>query len=252
MAQSRPDAGSDSLVSKPVLHSFQGQDAFVLAACGEQRGGFFLDSGASDGVWGSNTRTLETQYGWKGICIEPNDALYAQLVRNRSCICLNCCLYDRDADVEFFEAAEVYGGIVCEYESGHLEFARTFVSRKQSKPCAMPPEVVRKPAQSIRTLLRSQRAPSVIDYWSLDTEGSELAILRSFPFDEYRVRFLTVEHNHTRSRDAIADFLAGHGLRRVVELGIDDGYAWVGNESGTAWRSQAWIRSSKRHNGGGQ
>jgi hypothetical protein len=37
--------------------------------------------------------------------------------------------------------------------------------------------------------------PPVIDYWSLNTEGSEFAILKSFPFDEYSFRVLTVEHN---------------------------------------------------------
>ncbi len=220
------------------FHSFQGQDRFVVAASGGQRGGFFLDSGASDGVFGSNTRTLERDLGWRGICVEPNDALYARLSASRSCVCLNCCLYDRDGDVEFFEAAEVYGGILDEYHPAHLAFARAFVGRHGAEPDT----TATKKARTVASILREHRAPPIIDYWSLDTEGSELAILRSFPFHAYRVRFLTVEHNHAPVREDIADLLAGHGLRRVADLGIDDAYAFVGHPSRTAWRSAAWRR----------
>ena len=56
------------------------------------------------------------------------------------------------------------------------------------------------------------------------------------------MRFLTVEHNHGPVREEIADFLAYYGMRRVVDLGIDDGYTWVGHNSGAAWRSSAWAR----------
>jgi FkbM family methyltransferase len=228
-------------VTEPTFHSYQGQDRFVVAACGGQRDGFFLDSGASDGLTGSNTLTLEAEYGWTGICIEPNVQLHARLVRNRTCRCLDCCLYDREGEAEFFEAAGVFGGILDEYQPAHLEFARGSVAQL---PTGAPP-VVAKRTRTVGSILRDCRAPSVIDYWSLDTEGSELTILRTFPFDEYRVRFLTVEHNHTPLRAAVADFLAIHGLRRVVELGIDDGYAWTGDRPIAGWRSRAWPRPGR-------
>ncbi|HEX8096216.1 FkbM family methyltransferase [Jatrophihabitans sp.] len=247
MAIGRVRTDPAQAVTGPTFHSYQGQDRFVLAACGGQRGGFFLDSGASDGLHGSNTRTLEVEYGWTGICIEPNTELHARLVSNRNCICLDCCLYDREGDVEFFEAAQVYGGIVDEYDPGHLEFARAFVARQPSDSASSAAPVT-KSARTIRSVLQEFRAPRVIDYWSLDTEGSELAILRAFPFEEYRVRFLTVEHNHTPIRAAISAFLAGHGFQRVVDLGIDDGYAWVGNQAGAGWRSPVWSRAGRRLN----
>lgn len=227
-----------------MFHSYQGQDRFILAACGAESGGYFIDSGASDGVSGSNTRMLEQEYGWRGICVEPNDALYARLIRNRTCICLNCCLYDRDGEAEFLEVAEVYGGIVAEYQPDHLRFVRAFLAKKIGQPATTAP--VRKQTRTIRTILHEYRAPRIIDYWSLDTEGSELAILRSFPFEEYLVRFLTVEHNYAPARADIGAFLATRGFRRIAELGIDDGYAWVGQFSRPGWRSRAWCRPSAR------
>jgi len=227
--------------------SYQGQDRFVLAACGGMRGGYFLDSGASDGLRGSNTRLLESEYGWRGICVEPNADLYARLVANRSCICLNCCLYDCDGPVEFFEAAQVYGGIIAEYEPDHLRFAEAFVANGHDRRRGLDTLTVEKPARTIRSVLRTCGAPSVIDYWSLDTEGSELTLLRSFPFDEYQVRMLTVEHNHSSVREEIRAFLEGRGFRRVVSLGIDDGYVWTGRAGRPPWQSRAWpSRSSAR------
>jgi hypothetical protein len=208
----------------PPSYSYQGQDLFVLDALGHQDGGYFLDSGASNGVRGSNTKLLESVYGWRGICVEPNERLFAELVRNRTCVCLDCCLYDREGPVEFFEAAEVYGGIVPEYVPDHLAFARAHVAGTDGAPPATAPPTVLKPARTIASVLRAAGAPRVIDYWSLDTEGSELTLLRSFPFDQYRLRVLTVEHNNASSREAIRAFLATHGYHRVRSLGIDDAY----------------------------
>ncbi|MFL6139738.1 MAG: FkbM family methyltransferase [Frankiaceae bacterium] len=221
-----------------VSHSYQGQDLFVVEALGGLRGGFFLDSGASDGVSGSNTLLLESGFGWRGICVEPNEQLFARLSGARRCACVNCCLYDRDGEVTFFEAAGVLGGIVDEYDPGLLSYARAMVDAQQGAGAGPVP----KPARTIRSLLRELRAPRVIDYWSLDTEGSELALLRSFPFDEHVVRVLTVEHNLTPAREAIRCFLEARGYRRARAMGIDDGYVLGTSMPRQAWRSAAWSR----------
>jgi hypothetical protein len=219
-------------------HSYQGQDRFVVEALDGLGGGFFLDSGASDGVSGSNTLLLESQFGWRGICVEPNEASFARLIRDRRCVCVNCCLYDRPGDVSFFEAAGVLGGIVNEYEPGLFRYARSIVDAQQGAETGP----VTKPARTVRSILRECDAPRIIDYWSLDTEGSELAILSSFPFDEYAVRVLTVEHNLTPVREKIRRFLESRGYQRVRQLGIDDGYVLRSAVQRSAWFSGAWSR----------
>src|SRR5205814_5665025 len=94
-----------------LMFSQYAQDDFVLEVLGGKRGGFFLDSGAADGVTLSNTYLLEKAFGWSGICVEPNEVFFEALVRNRLCHCVSCCLYDREGDVEFLEKAEMFGGI---------------------------------------------------------------------------------------------------------------------------------------------
>ncbi len=155
-------------------------------------------------------------------------------------MCVNCCLYDSDGEVEFFEDAGVLGGIVQEYHPALLRQARDLVA-------ATRPGSDRHRWSGHRTSGRCSRehdAPRVIDYWSLDTEGSELAILRSFPFDAYAVRVLTVEHNGTSMRWQIRRFLESRGYEMVRELGIDDAYVPRGAGGVPSWRSRAWSRSA--------
>jgi Methyltransferase FkbM domain len=84
------------------------------------------------------------------------------------------------------------------------------------------PITVKKAARRLRSVLQECGAPRIIDYWSLDTEGSELTILKSFPFDAYCV--LTIEHNRFSVRDEIRAFLEARGYWWVRDMGIDDCY----------------------------
>ena len=45
-----------------------------------------LEAGATDGITLSNTYLLETEYGWSGICCEPNPRFFDKLKGNRNCI----------------------------------------------------------------------------------------------------------------------------------------------------------------------
>jgi len=232
-------------------YSYQGQDLFVMDVLDGQVGGFFLDSGASNGHKGSNTWLLESQYGWRGVCVEPNAETFRQLKANRSCVCLDCCLYDRDGAVNFLEAAGVYGGIIDEYDARHLSFTRRVLGERWPDGALAP--TVSKSARTIRSVLRDTGAPRTIDYWSLDTEGSELTLLKGFPYDEYRFRVLTVEHNNGPIREEIRTFLEGCGYVWARDLGIDDGYVLADDRArddvmGRAWRSAAWRgrRGSER------
>lgn len=204
------------------LYSEFGQDIFVLEMLGWKRNGFFLDSGASDGVLSNNTHLLEVAYDWNGICIEPNTDFFEKLVKNRKCYCLNYCLYDKEDYVDFLELGNVVGGIMEEYHPTHLDLAKA--SYDIQKDMYGNPKTVKKLARTINQVLKECNSPQIIDYWSLDTEGSELAILKSFPFDEYSFRVITVEHNHFPVREEIREFLDYHGYQRVRELEVDDCY----------------------------
>ena len=80
----------------------------------------------------------------------------------------------------------------------------------------------------MRSILQMHMAPSVIDYLSLDVEGHEYEILKDFPFDEYKFRCITVEHNepHTgpQMRMSIRELLRRNDY--VFIKGNDDVHNW--------------------------
>ncbi|WP_374362555.1 FkbM family methyltransferase [Pseudoduganella danionis] len=215
-----------------------GQDYFVLQVLNGLRGGYFLDTGATDGITSSNTLLLERDYGWHGICVEPNARYFAALQNNRRCLCLPDCLDQTSGVVEFVEGAGMLGGIRGHYPAMMWRYVQRCYGAQ--------PASVRKHTRNIGELLQASAAPAVIDYWSLDTEGAELAILRGFPFEHYRFRVLTVEHNRQPMRDEIERLLNRHGYRRVHDFGIDDAYLSadlsVPASLRAAWRSAALRR----------
>ena len=209
----------------------------MLRILGYPRHGFFLDSGASDGVSASNTYLLETQYGWRGICVEPNSSFFSALVKNRNAVCINCCLYDSEGAVEFVEAGTL-GGVLHDYPPALLAHATRMYPLPRDGNGNL--TTVSKPSRTISSVLAQFRAPRVIDYWSLDTEGSELRILKSFPFGDYRVRVITVEHNRYPVRTEIQHFLQGYGYVLVMDFDIDDCYVEASLVAETLGRR--WIR----------
>ena len=67
----------------------------------------------------------------------------------------------------------------------------------------------------------------MIDYLSIDTEGSELAILEGIDWSRYRFRCITVEHNFTEQRQGIRKLLEAQGYRHREQQWDD----WFWKES---------------------
>jgi hypothetical protein len=69
---------------------------------------------------------------------------------------------------------------------------------------------------TLRDLLYLADSPRQIDYLSMDTEGSELDILKSFPFDEFTFRFISIEHNNSENRERIKNFMNSKGYFEIL------------------------------------
>lgn len=193
-----------------------GQDLWVLERSAGKRDGFFVEFGATDGVLLSNTYLLETAMGWKGICAEPNPKYFSRLRQNRRCQVTDACIGARTGDVVEFVLAEEFGGMASDME-------RDMHGGRRQAYWAEPANRARFTTESLHDMLARLGAPRDIDYLSIDTEGSELAILSTFPFDRWNVRLISVEHNYSPDRAGIQALLEGHGYRRT-EAQWDDWY----------------------------
>lgn len=206
------------------------QDLFVLSELGRNPDDahFFVEFGATDGVSFSNTHLLEKELGWTGVLAEPARVWHGALRANRSCLIdFRCVSASSGEVVKFVEVAEADGGVpelssVLEYADSGDKFAAVRMASKN---------VYDVETVSLSDLLDACSAPSVVSYLSVDTEGSELAILRAFDFSRYQFRVITVEHNYRPEiRQGLYELLVGHGYQRKYEdLSLwDDWYVLPG------------------------
>jgi FkbM family methyltransferase len=182
-----------------------GQDLWVLERTGYKRGGFFVEFGATDGVLLSNTWLLEKEFEWQGICAEPNPKFYSQLQRNRGCKLSSQCIGGQTGKEVEFIFADAYGGIQ-EYaaDDQHKEKREAY----RAAGCTAQLTTI-----SLHDFLTEHKAPKDIDYLSIDTEGSEYEILKYFPFDQWNIQLLNIEHNFTKCREDILSLLEKNGYQ---------------------------------------
>ena len=68
-------------------------------------------------------------------------------------------------------------------------------------------------------MLIKYNAPKLIDYLSIDTEGSEFEILKNFDFNNFKFRVITCEHNFSDNREKIYKLLTDNGyIRKFVKI----------------------------------
>jgi len=176
-------------------YSQAGQDKWVCDFFNNKRDGYFLDIGAGDGIGDNNTYYLEKQLEWKGLCIECGDKDFDACKSIRSATCIKTGIWS-DNKVLFYNIGthsindKGIGSIV---------------------PCL-----------TLSRLFSKYNVPSVIDYVSLDIEGSELEALKGWPWETHNAILFTVEHNLYLKNDptmknSLFNFLTEKGYERVVE-----------------------------------
>jgi len=200
---------------KKLSPSQLGQDLWVLEQTNYKKGGFFVEFGATDGVLLSNSYLLEKEFAWQGLCAEPNPNYYQQLIMNRNCLTSDSCIAAKTGESVEFILANEYGGIAS-YADDDAHADKRAAYKKEGR-------IVELTTISLHDFLCTNNAPKEIDYISIDTEGSELDILKSFPFEKWKVSLFSIEHNFTENRVLIRELLEAHDYQ-CIETKFDDWY----------------------------
>ena len=154
----------------------------------ELRGGYFVEAGACGGFLGSASYVLEREFDWTGICVEPVEKYYKQLVKRRSCETDARCLSDVTGDtVEFLTYTDDMA------RSGILALNKNdqWATEHHATGTTTTKETV-----TLADLLRQHSAPATIEYLCLDVEGAEPTILGAFDFEGgHRILAISVEGN---------------------------------------------------------
>ncbi len=182
------------------------QDLFVLLALDFKQNGYFVDFGATNGNFHSNSWILEKKFGWSGIIAEPGKCWHHDLLNNRKCqISTKCIWKESGENILFNEADDAGFSTIDAYTSSdHHSEMRKYGNKYQVETI------------SLSDLLDSHDAPKDIDYLSIDTEGTEYDILAAFDFEKWDISIITVEHNHTDKRDKIKTLLESKGFVWVL------------------------------------
>ena len=180
------------------------QESFALLETNFKTRGFFVEIGATNGVYASNTYLLEKRFKWKGVLAEPAKIWHADLYKNRSCYIEKSCVWSSSGKVINFSESKVPSFSTVKKFAGN-DIHRN--ERKDSKNYNVK-------TISLADLLKKYNAPKIIDYLSIDTEGSEFEILKKFNFNSYKFNFICCEHNYNSIvRKKINNLLRKNGYK---------------------------------------
>jgi FkbM family methyltransferase len=187
------------------------QDIFALYNCGFEPQ-WFLEFGANDGISLSNSILLES-LGWNGIIGEALNRLYLLAKYTRKCHVVEGALSEFSGlELEFYDQNLISSSVGYANLDQHGEL-RALGSLSKVKTIR------------IDEILSSYNSPKTIGFFSLDVEGAEVEVLKTFPFDRYFVKCAAIEHNHTLQEKVIDEIMEINGFEKVLtSFSAHDGF----------------------------
>jgi hypothetical protein len=183
------------------------QDEIVSTLLHGKRDGYFVDLAANDAVRISNTYALETNFGWRGLCLEPNPMYWPSLAYRKCHVVAAVVGQQSMEEVQFKypNRAGPQGGIV----------GKDFDNKEASKFGEDHPRYT----ATLLDIFERFGTPFVIDYLSLDIEGAEELVMQGFPFERYRINVLTIERPSDKLRSLLEqnDYILLKELKRWGE-----------------------------------
>ena len=178
------------------------QDLFVYNVFykSKKTRGFYIEMGAGNGVYISNTKLLDNK-GWTGLLIEPSNAYDELIINRKNDICVNALISDKEENLNFIEIHDkgqssslnntLLSKVLIDdddnddidnWAKNKVDIYGTIKEIKNLKTTTM------------ESVLDKNNCPKIIDYFSLDVEGMEYKVLKNFPFEKYQINLLGIEH----------------------------------------------------------
>jgi FkbM family methyltransferase len=193
---------------------------FVVLLFEGREGGSFVDVGANDGITWSNTLVLEEGYGWNGLCIEPHPEAFEKLDTNRQSECLNMGVSDVDEELEFCKIdgySEMLSGFTKFYCEKHKERVEAETKEHDDKV-----SYINIPSKKLSEVL-AERKVTHVNYLSIDTEGSELQVLKGADLEKNTIDLISCEDNY--GYDDVQKYLKQLNYNFLTKVCGDNFYA---------------------------
>ncbi len=200
-----------------MYHSQQGEDSFLHQNFLNYTDGFFIELGAMDGILYSNSLFFERNLNWSGVLIEPTRQ-FDQLINNRpNCYNFNYAVSEDEGQVEFLGDGAL-GGIKNLLPEQHIKGWNLNINNSylvESKP--------------IRKILEGIDIKRV-DLFSIDVEGGELEVLKTFDWDipVYIVLIEISKYDEKKDQEC-RDFLKSKGFEFDSNVGCNE--VWINKKN---------------------
>jgi FkbM family methyltransferase len=180
--------------------------------------GVCIEVGAVDGIEYSNSYHFELS-GWDTLCIEPIPIYYEKLSKNRK-RSLNYAISSENIDNVDFTSV-VLNNDSRTAISGIYVDDRLF---KQIKNLGYNPikEKIKVSSRRLDWCIENYFNFETIDFISIDTEGTELDVLKSFDVNKYNIKLLVIENNFNDSD--IENYLNSKGWFKDKRVEVNDFY----------------------------
>lgn len=191
-------------------------DKIIEAYFPDQNTGFCIDIGAADGVRGSNTYLFEKK-GWHCLCVEANPFLASQAEEVRDSVWRFAC-GRKPSKEEKFTVYNIGKRKILTSISGLKPDMRLINDNWSiiNDVYDILVEVI-----TLDILLESYRS-KLIDFISIDTEGTEMDVLEGFTFENHDVKLFIIENNYDDPE--LVAYMRNKGYVRDQRYKINDFY----------------------------
>lgn len=193
-----------------ISKSQNGQDLEIIKYF-KKKNGFFIELGAIDGVFHSNTYLLEKKCNWNGVLIEAEPKYkYDLLNSNRNCHKFtDIAVYSEDDKEIEFSVNNIKGW------SGIKE---SLPSRENVN------KIIKLKTRTLTSILDEINAPKNIEFLSLDVEGGEINVLKGLDFNKYKIELILLELNKDCSTEFRTEILKILHNYKIIKEGLSDTY----------------------------
>lgn len=174
----------------------------------------YLDIGANDPVSLSNTYRLYIR-GSRGVCIEPNPAMYRKLAAKRKAdICINAGIaFDEKDEADFYVFPEKFHGLNT-FSKAEADFWAETGNDEIGRH--KPEQIIKVRLININEIMDKYLSPQP-NLISVDVEGLDLEIVKSIDFQKYKPDVFCIETlgfiegNKEIKKTDITDFFLKNG-----------------------------------------
>ena len=176
-----------------------------------------VEVGAANGLRGSNTLYFE-DLGWRTLCIEPNPAYYKIIEETRR-ESVECACGATNQLVAEFTVFDIGSKNIMSSVSGLvpderlIELHQDIINDKHK---------IQVQVRTLDSILTERKFSKGIDFISIDTEGTELDVLKGLDLTYWDVSLLVVENNYNDPQ--IEEYLKPLGYFKDARWKINDFY----------------------------